>query len=39
MSLEKVRTVTGIIGNILQALTLLVSVAGLLLLLLYHGAL
>ncbi len=39
MSLEKVRTITGIISNVLQALTLLVSVAGLLLLLKFHGLL
>jgi hypothetical protein len=39
MTLEKIRTVTGVVGNVLQALTLLVSIAGLLLLLHYHGAL
>jgi len=33
VTLEKIRTVTGIIGNALQALTLIVSLVGLILLL------
>jgi hypothetical protein len=39
MTLEKIRTGTGIIGNVLQLLTLAISICGLLLLLHYHGAL
>jgi len=39
MTLEKIRTVSGVIGNVLQLLTLIVSLCGLFLLLLYHGAL
>jgi hypothetical protein len=37
MTMEKVRTITGVIGNVLTALTLIVSICGLLLLLHYHG--
>ena len=39
MTLEKIRTVTGVVGNVLAAATLIVSICGLLLLLHYHGAL
>ncbi len=38
-NLEKIRTITGVVGNILQALTLLVSLGGLYLLLHFHGVL
>jgi hypothetical protein len=39
MNMEKIRTITGIIGNVLQALTLIISLGGLILLLHYHGVL
>ena len=39
MTLEKVRTITGLVGNVLAVLTLAVSICGLLLLMRYHGLL
>ncbi len=39
MTLEKVRTISAIVGNVLTALTLLISLAGLILLLKFHGVL
>jgi len=39
MTLEKLRTVSGIVGNVLQVLTFVVSLCGLILLLKFHGVL
>jgi len=39
MTLEKIRTISGVVGNVLTLLTLIVSFIGLLLLLRFHGAL
>ena len=39
VTLEKIRTATGVIGNVLQLLTLAVSICGLILLLHFHGVL
>ena len=39
MTLEKIRTISGVVGNMLTLLTLIVSFIGLLLLLRFQGAL